>query len=919
VVTTLDGNMVSLVIQMGDCNAPATYQALMNHLFSAHIGRIMDVYLDDILIYADTLEEHESNVITVLDILIREKLYLAKGKLQFLQQVLSLLGHVIDDDGIRMDSEKVDSVQNWKVPTNRDLLRGFLGSVGYLADDVPGVRILMGILTTLTGDMVPFRWGYTEQWAFIDVKNLVQASRDRHRVPLSYGEEADPIWMITDGCATGVSGVIAQGPDWKTAKVAAFYSAKLNPAQQNYAVHEIEMLAGVETMLRHQDILLGVRFKWVTDHKGLTHFLNQKNLSGRQARWLEKIGPFDFEVVYVPGSENVIADALSRIYSNEAPGIIRAKSEYTYYDIVNDDVNVGMGEMPILAGLEAITAVRRKAPVPGAETGRPETSKEFAARVQGHFVLRGPRERKEGGNISHKLNPEPTSHEDTPNLVDFASSNSKGINLIEELKGNYSKDPFFDLIIKKPSEYRNFRVEEGLIYLKDRESELLCIPKIFLNGRSAREIVISEAHSMLAHLGANKTLDYLREQMWWKDMISDTKAFCETCITCKRSKPSNQKPYRLLNPLKVPSFPWESIGIDFVGPLPESRNRDGVFDAITVVICLLTAMVHLIPSRINYNARQLAELMFEEIYKLHGLPRNIISDRDVLFTSVFWDHLHKLLGTRLRMSSAYHPQTDGSTERANRTVTQMLRQCINDKQTDWVAKIPAIEFAINSARSESTGFAPFFLNAGRMPRSMIWDSAEKSEFPSVRNFALNKKFAIMSAHDSIISARVKQTRDANRKRQIAPFKENDLVYISSKNISFPKGLARKLIPKFIGPYRIKKDFGNQSFRIDLPSSLRQRGIHDVFHASLLRVHHPNDDRLFPGRLESQLGAGDLPDHESEWAVDKILSHSGSREESLFEVLWKSGDITWLSYETVQDLQGLKNYLELLGVDKISDL
>jgi transposase InsO family protein len=124
-------------------------------------------------------------------------------------------------------------------------------------------------------------------------------------------------------------------------------------------------------------------------------------------------------------------------------------------------------------------------------------------------------------------------------------------------------------------------------------------------------------------------------------------------------------------------------------------------------------MVHLIPSRINYNASQLAELMFEEVYKHHGLPKNIISDRDVLFTSTFWGHLHKLLGTKLKMSSAYHPQTDGATERANRTVTQMLRQCINAKQTDWVAKLPAIEFAINSARSESTGFAPFFLNSGK--------------------------------------------------------------------------------------------------------------------------------------------------------------------------------------------------------------
>ena len=193
-------------------------------------------------------------------------------------------------------------------------------------------------------------------------------------------------------------------------------------------------------------------------------------------------------------------------------------------------------------------------------------------------------------------------------------------------------------------------------------------------------------------------------------------------------------------------------------------------------------MVHPIPSRTNYNARQLAELMFEEIYKLHGLPKNIISDRDVLFTSTSWGHLHKLLGTKLRMSSAYYPQTDDSTERANRTVTQMLRQCINEKQTDWVAKLPAIEFAINSARSESTGFAPVFLNAERMLRSMVWNSAPANEFPSIRNFALQKKLALMAAHDSIIAARVKQTRDANQKRQVAPFEKDDLVYLSTKNI-----------------------------------------------------------------------------------------------------------------------------------------
>jgi RNase H-like domain found in reverse transcriptase len=180
----------------------------------------------------------------------------------------------------------------------------------------------MGVLSALTGDTVPFRWEFTHQRAFDEVKAIVTDSCSHCRVPLNYKPGHEQIFMVTDGCATGIAGLVSQGRDWKTAKVAAFYSAKLNSVQQNYPVHEIELLAGIETMLRQQDILQGVHFKWITDHKGLIHFMNQKNLSGRQARWLEKIGKFDFEIVYIPGSENVLADALSRMYSNESPGTV---------------------------------------------------------------------------------------------------------------------------------------------------------------------------------------------------------------------------------------------------------------------------------------------------------------------------------------------------------------------------------------------------------------------------------------------------------------------------------------------------------------------------------------------------------------------------------------------------------------------
>ena len=382
-VTTPDSNMVSNVLQQGDCNAPATHQALMNHLFSPYIGRFMDIYLDDIIIYSDSLENHVKHVKIVLDVLKREKLYLSRSKLYFVQPELKILGRVIDDQGIRMDSTKVDSVLNWKVPTNRDLLRGFIGSVGYLADDIPGVRIPMGVLSAIMGDTVPFQWGYTEQRAFDEVKALVHHAREHHRIPLTYGVNAPPIWMITDGCSTGVSGLVSQGKDWKTAKVAAFYSAKLNPAQQNYPVHEIEMMAGVETMLRHSDILQGTKFKWLTDHKGLTYLLNQKNLSGRQARWLEKVSTFDFEVVYIAGSENVLADALSRMYMNDSPGTVRSRAEFTQHDLMDDDTSAVTSDrmdLPVLAGIEARVATRRSSLV------RRPTEKAAAARMGDDFV-----------------------------------------------------------------------------------------------------------------------------------------------------------------------------------------------------------------------------------------------------------------------------------------------------------------------------------------------------------------------------------------------------------------------------------------------------------------------------------------------------------------------------------------------------
>ena len=407
-VTTLDGNMVSQVIQQGDCNTPATYQALMNHIFGEYIGVFLDVYLDDTIIYSDTLEEHLTYVALVLAILQRHQFYLSEKKIKFLCNKIKVLGRIVSDKGIQMDPEKVDQILHWKPPTNRTLCCGFIGTVGYLADDIYKIQIPLGILSEASAETKPFKWDFTEQRAFEVVKKYVAACAPHARKPLDYGPDCQPIWMMTDACGNGVGSIVAQGPDWKSAKITAFYSAKLSSAQQNYPVHEQELLSGVETMLRHHDILQGIHFIWVTDHESLKYLLTQKSLSDRQAHWLEKLLEFDFEIRHIPGTDNLLPDALSQLYEFDSPGTIQALSEYVKHNPTVNPEGTSLCQMltaSLLVGPEAMACTpdvnlptldddwelihheevlpppkprARKPPPPPAEMGQPEMGTEFA-------------------------------------------------------------------------------------------------------------------------------------------------------------------------------------------------------------------------------------------------------------------------------------------------------------------------------------------------------------------------------------------------------------------------------------------------------------------------------------------------------------------------------------------------------------
>jgi transposase InsO family protein len=357
--------------------------------------------------------------------------------------------------------------------------------------------------------------------------------------------------------------------------------------------------------------------------------------------------------------------------------------------------------------------------------------------------------------------------------------------------------------------------------------------------------------------------------------------------------------------------------MDFIGPFPESKG----FNYLWVIICRMTSMVHLIPVHTKMKASELSWVYRREIVRLHGLPSSIVSDRDSKFTSKWWRELHKVLGAKLLMSTSFHPQTDGQTERANRSVGQIFRTMVRHDQKDWVDRVDLTEFAINASVSETTRYAPFELNGGYMP-SMIREIRTDEAIPKgIKEFANSALQHLAEAHDAIIKARVFQTRKANEHRAAEPdITKGTLVFLSMKNLNLPKGRARKLCPKFVGPYKVlQAEHTTSRYTLELPTALQERRLNPTFHVSLLRPYRATDDYMFPNRVHPEPYDFGAPD-DQEWFVDEIVGHRWTDEQDLeLEVQWSLGDTTWEPLSTCKDLEALDRYLELHGARRPAQL
>jgi len=860
-----------LVTPFGLCNAPATFQNYINHVLHDILDDYCTAYLDDVLVFSKTRAEHTKHVEEVIHRLGAAGLQIDIGKSEFYTKKTKYLGLIISTDGMSMDPEKVQALQAWEAPTSVKELQQFLGFANFYRRFIQGYSSVITPMTKLLRKDVSWAWKSEQAEAFKALKKAFTTAP-----VLAYFDYTKKTVVETDASNWASGGVLSQYNDDGKLKPVAFFSSKHTAPECNYEIYDKELLAIIKALEEWRPELQGTEnpFEIITDHKNLQTFMSTKQLNQRQVRWAEFLSQFNFVIMYRPGSKATLPDALSRLPGTKPKDAdderLRHRAQVILppekidpmilEELLHESRNANDAEY--VAALDPEAEEKSLDELIRAGYQENELAQEMAAALRDRKVRRWPKK------------------------------------IRKALRCDKSECSILD----------------GQVYFRQR----LFVP----DAPGLRLEVVHRSHSSgpAGHPGRIKTLDLLNRTYWWPGISQFTATFVKDCALCFRTKTPRSAPPGFLKPLELPARPWTDISIDYITALPACQRNGKIYEHILVVVDRLTKMRHLIPVT-GLSTEELVEGFVNYIYKLHGAPSTIVSDRGSQFVSDFWRRLSERLKTRLRPSSAWHPETDGQTEIVNAAVNKYLRAFVSFTQDDWVDYLPLAEFAMNNQVNESTGISPFFANYGFNPRLGIEPAGPR---PPTLSAQAKKEFfradAVANRFERILTqlkalARISQQRyedNANTRRdEGALFQKNDMVMVSLENMKTNRP-KKKWDDKWDGPYPVLAVYRG-AVVVDLPDHIR---VNKSFHTSKVRLWVPEEipgqaeinsteRRNVKGRVVERDDNGNV---EEKWEFEKILDvHNEDPRGLTYEIKWRHHkDTTW---QLEDDLKGCERAVQ----------
>ena len=873
--TSKHGLYEYLVMPFGLTNAPGTFQRCMEIIFRGLQWKSLVIFLDDIILFNDTFEQHLGNLNEVLERLTKAGLKLKPSKCNLIRNEILFLGHVVSETGIKVDPEKIRAVVDWPVPQNVHDVRVFIGFCSYYRRFVRGFSSIVSPLTHLLEAEVKFEWTDECRDAFKKLKEILTSQS-----VMAYPKDSGLLILDTDASGTGIGATLSQlqlceKTGKEEERPIAHASKSMNKAQRQYCVTRKELLAVVYFVQHFRHYLLGRDFVIRTDHSALRWVMSFKDPRDQMARWLEVLSQYRFKIVHRDGKKHRNADSLSRVpcdptecscYDGQTllsdlpcggcNVCIKRHEQWSSFQEVDDvvplmtrNVRVSQPENPVnwkwkivvnhrlfLSVILCLTVLLSWVlPLYGYLKG-------FACRISNKLGGESYRVRSATVGLSD-------SQSNQNNLEDKGNSDSaeeaeSGVTWLgqytkSDLKKLQSEDPDLGPVLiwlnsdsgkpgreivaaESPSvrnlwlQWEQLTLVNGVLYRKWHSLKKKIPPCLQLVvPKSLQDTILKSMHCdhTGAHLGVKKTASKIKQKFYWYRLKESVRTWVRNCTVCGARKSPGKRPKAALQKYQV-GFPMDRVATDILGPFPESTAGNKY---ILVVGDYFTRWIeaYAIP---DFSAKTVAEKLVFEFFSRFGVPLDLHSDQGRNYESTLFKELCKLLDVNKTRSSAYHPESNGMCERFNRTLLDMIAVYTSENQTDWDVYLHMLTAAYRSCTHETTGYTPNLLMLGRevhLPIEVALGArADPQPYQGESQYVAQLQDKLLGIYQLVRNSCKMQLPKKDNDSRIASktYKVGDLVYYH--DITRTVGKSPKLKSDiWKGPFVVVKKFSDILFEI----------------------------------------------------------------------------------------------------------